>query len=143
MTAEENVTVVNRLISAYAAADVEAIDQLLADDVVFHVPGRHPLSGTYNGKTEVFGYMGQVAALNESADGGFEVHSVTGDDDHAVLLVTGTIEHNGVRFVRRTVHVFHVNGTKVTEFWEASLDQHAEDQFWINALSEHPIEVAQ
>jgi len=138
MRAEKNVKVIRRLMSAYAAADIEVIDQLLADEVVFHVPGRHPLSGTYVGKTEVFGYMRQVAALNESSDGGFEVHSVTGDDDHAVSLVTGTIQKDGVRFVRPTVHVFHVNGTQVTEFWEASLDQHAEDQFWINALSEGP-----
>jgi len=138
MGAEENVKVIRRLVSAYAAADIETIDQLLADDVVFHVPGRHPLSGSYVGKTEVFGYMGRVAALSESDDGGFAVHSVTGDDEHAVALVTGTIEHRGVRFVRPTVHVFHVNGAQVTEFWEASIDQHAEDQFWINALSEGP-----
>jgi uncharacterized protein len=105
---------------------------------VFHIPGRQPLSGTYVGKTEVFGYMGQVAALNESSDGGFEVHSVTGDDDHAVSLVSGSIEHDGVRFVRPTVHVFHVNGSQVTEFWEASVDQHAEDQFWIDALRQSP-----
>ena len=135
MRAEENVKVIRQLVAAYDAADIEAIDQLLADDVVFHVPGRHPLSGTYLGKSQVFGYMGQVAALNESKDEGFEIHSVIGDDDHVVSLVTGTVEHDGVLFVRPTVHVFHVNGTQVTEFWEASLNQHAEDQFWNNALS--------
>ncbi len=129
MSAEENVKVIRRLMEAYTEADIEVIDQLLSDDVVFHVPGLHPLSGSYVGKSEVYGYIGQVAALNESGDGAFEVHSVSGDDDHAVSLVTGTIEHNGVLFVRPTVHVFHVNGTQVTEFWEASLDQHAEDQF--------------
>ena len=83
------------VVAAYDAADIEAIDQLLADDVVFHVPGRHPLSGTYLGKSQVFGYMGQVAALNESKDEGFEIHSVIGDDDHVVSLVTGTVEHDG------------------------------------------------
>ena len=136
MRSEENVKIIRRIMTAYATADIEVINELLDNDVVFHIPGRHPLSGTYVGKTEVFGYLGQVAALSQSSDGGFEIHSVTGDDDHAVSLVTGTIEHAGVRFVRPTVHVFHVNGSQVTEFWEASLDQHAEDQFWINALSE-------
>ena len=134
MSVEENIEVINRLATAYAAADIAAIDQLLADDVVFHIPGRHPLSGTYVGKGDVFGYLGKVAALSESDDGGFDVHSLTGDDEHVVGLLTGTIEHAGVRFVRQTVHVFHVNGTQVTEFWEASLDQHAEDHFWVNAV---------
>ena len=128
---------IRRLVSAYAAADIATIDEVLADDVVFHVPGRHPLSGTYVGKHEVFGYLGQVASTSEG-DGGFDVHSLTGDDEHVVALVTGSIEHAGIRFVRPTVHVFHVNGTQVTEFWEASLDQHAEDDFWINALSSSP-----
>ena len=134
MSADENVAVIRELADAYATADIGKIDRLLHDDVVFHVPGDHPLSGTYAGKTDVFGYLGQVAATSQSADGGFEVHSVMGDEDHAVALVTGTIEHNGVRFVRPTVHVFHVSQGKITEFWEASLDQHAEDGFWRQAL---------
>jgi ketosteroid isomerase-like protein len=54
---------------------------------------------------------------------------------NAVALVTGTIEHDGIRFVRPTVHVFHVRDGQVTEFWEASLDQHAEDDFWRRALT--------
>jgi ketosteroid isomerase-like protein len=134
MGADENIAVVQTLTSAYAAADINAISALLADDVVFHVPGRHPLAGTYTGKTEVFGYLAQVAAASESDDGGFEIHSMMGDDEHVVALVYGTIEHGGVRFVRPTVHVFHVDGDRVTEFWEASLDQNAEDEFWSSAI---------
>ena len=40
MRAEDNVKVVRRLQAAYAAADIEVIDQLASDDVVFHIPGR-------------------------------------------------------------------------------------------------------
>ncbi len=64
MSAGENIEVINRLATAYAVADVQAIDRLLADDVVFHIPGRHPLSGTYVGKTDVFGLLGKVVALS-------------------------------------------------------------------------------
>jgi ketosteroid isomerase-like protein len=135
MRAEDNLEVLRRLAAAYAAVDIGEIDQLLADDVIFHIPGRHPMAGTYSGKAEVFSYLGKVATLSESDDGGFEVHSIMADEEHGIALVTGTIEHNGVRFVRPTVHVVHINGTQVTEFWEASLDQHAEDEFWNKALS--------
>ena len=136
MAGESNVAVMQRLYAAYAAADIATINSLIADDAVFHVPGRHPLSGTYTGKDAVFGYLGRVAATSQSADGGFDIHSVMGDDQHAVALVTGTIEHKGTRFVRPTVHIVHVSEGKVTEFWEASLDQHAEDTFWTTALNE-------
>ena len=135
MSADENVAVIRELADAYATKDISTIDRLLHDDVVFHVPGAHPLSGTYRGKTQVFKYLAQVAATSQSDDGGFDVHAVMGDAEHAVALVTGTIEHNGIRFVRPVVHVFHVQAGQVTEFWEASLDQHAEDTFWLTALN--------
>ncbi len=133
--ASQNERVLRELGAAYAAADIAAIDALLSDDVVFHVPGSHPLSGTYAGKDEVFGYLAKVAGISESDDGGFDIHAVMADDEHAVALVTGTIEHGGVRFIRPTVHIFHINGKQVTEFWEASLDQHAEDAFWRKACA--------
>jgi ketosteroid isomerase-like protein len=134
MGAAENLALVRRLVDAYAAADIGVIDELLHDEVIFHVPGRHPLSGTYTGKAEVFGYLGRVASTSDSVDGGFSVHSLMADDAHVVGLVSGTIEHAGRRFVRPVVHVFHVDGAQITEFWEASLDQHAEDDFWNFAL---------
>jgi uncharacterized protein len=133
--AEQNEQVIRQLMAAYASADVAVLNALISDEVIFHVPGRNPLSGTYTGKDAVFGYLARVAGISESEDGGFEIHAVLAEDDHVVSLVTGTIEHGGVRFVRPTVHVFHVNGAQVTEFWEASLDQHVEDEFWTKACS--------
>jgi uncharacterized protein len=133
--AEENERMIRKLMAAYASADVATINALVSDAVIFHVPGRNPLSGTYRGKDAVFGYLAKVAEISESEDGGYDLHAVMADDDHVVTLVTGTIENSGVRFVRPTVHVFHVDGAQVTEFWEASLDQHVEDEFWKKACS--------
>jgi ketosteroid isomerase-like protein len=87
VSAGENQLVINDLASAYAAADLDELDRLVADDVVFHIPGRHPLAKTYVGKYEVFGYLATVATLSQSDDGGFEVHSVTTDE--MVRLVSG------------------------------------------------------
>jgi ketosteroid isomerase-like protein len=122
-------------LAAYASADVATLNALVSDEVMFHVPGRNPLSGTYSGKDAVFGYLARVAEISESAEGGYDIHAVMADDDHVCTLVTGTIENSGIRFVRPTVHVFHVDGAQVTEFWEASLDQHVEDEFWKKACS--------
>lgn len=95
------------------------------------MPGRHPFSGEHQGKDAVWAYLGQVAAIS-GGTGGFEVHTITTDGvEHGVALVTGTIRG----FVRPVVHVTHVRDGQVTEVWEASLDQAAEDAFWQNAMA--------
>jgi ketosteroid isomerase-like protein len=53
MTGEKNVELIQRLAQAYADTDLETIDALLSDDIVFHVPGRHPLSGTIDVRADV------------------------------------------------------------------------------------------
>lgn len=126
-------TTIRRAYEAYAALDLAVIDGLLAPDVVFHVPGHHPLSGTYEGKEEVVGYLTRVVQIG-GGRGGFDVHAVTTDDSHGVALVVGTIYRGDDPFVRPIVHVWHVSEAgQLTEYWEAPLDQHAEDAFWNEA----------
>lgn len=104
--------------------------RLVADDPVLHVPGKHPLAGEHRGKDAMWAYLGKVAEVS-GGKGGFDVHAITSDDEgHGVALLTGTIRD----FVRPVSHVWHVHDGLVTEYWEANLDQAAEDRFWTTAL---------
>lgn len=38
-----------------------------ADDIVWHVPGRNPLSGDYKGKEEVLGFFGKLMELTQGS----------------------------------------------------------------------------
>ena len=64
------------------------LSALYSPDVVFHVSGRHPLSGDYLGLDSAFGYMLKVGEITEGR-GGFEVETVLADDDTVVAVVTG------------------------------------------------------
>jgi uncharacterized protein len=132
MTSAGTEELLRRLYQAYADVDVTTIDSLSADDGVLHVPGTHPLSGEHRGKEAMWTYLGKVAEVSGGV-GGFVVHGITSDDDgHAVVLLTGTIRD----FVRPVVHIWQVRDGRLAEFWETSLDQDAEDRFWISALTD-------
>ncbi|MCX6431365.1 MAG: nuclear transport factor 2 family protein [Actinobacteria bacterium] len=131
MSSAANQDTVRRIYEAYAAMDIAGIDALMVDEPVMHVPGRHPLSGVYRGKEAMWGYLAQVAAVS-GGEGGFVVHAVTVDDEgHCVALLTGTIR----QFVRPVIHVWSVRDGLLAEYWEANLDQQAEDDFWTHALA--------
>ncbi|MCU1602987.1 MAG: hypothetical protein JWO22_3696 [Frankiales bacterium] len=93
-----------------------------------HIAGDHPLSGDKVGKAAVWEYLGAVSAIS-GGQGGFVLHALGTDDrGYVVTLLTGTIRD----YVRPVVHVQRLAGGKVLEYWDASLDQAAEDAFWRN-----------
>jgi hypothetical protein len=126
MTEHPNVERLRRGYAAYAAGDLATLRGMLADDVSFHFLGHTPLSGAYNGLTEVLGYF---ARLQESgAAFRFEVHDLLADDQHAVALLAGTAERSGRRLQQKVVHAFHLNADgKVADWWNFWEDQVALD----------------
>src|SRR6266487_5323652 len=50
---------------AFASYDLDTIQALFADDVVFHIPGKNPVSGDYKGKDEVFGFFAKMLTLSD------------------------------------------------------------------------------
>lgn len=65
---------VRDLYAAFFADDMETVSNGFADDIIFHVPGRSPLSGTYHGKDQVFALFTAEAEL--LSDVKTEIHDV-------------------------------------------------------------------
>ncbi len=65
---EENIAVVQGFFEAYADGDLEAMGSLMAEDVVWRIPGRHPLSGEKQGRGEVIAFFDQLGKANFKAD---------------------------------------------------------------------------
>jgi uncharacterized protein len=129
MADHPNLDLMRRGYAAYASGDLETISQLLADDVVWHVSGRSPLSGDYTGKEQVFGFFGTLQELSGGTSR-VEVHDLLADDDHGVAIVTQSASREGRTYEGRVTHVLHLRDGKVTEFWDAYVDQYASDEFW-------------
>lgn len=129
MADHPNVELLRKGYAAYGSGDVEVLNQLFADDIVWHVAGRGPLAGVYKGREQVFGFFGKLMELSDGT-AKLEVHDVLANDEHGVALVTGSATRNGETFTGPDVHTFHLRGGQVVEFWDAPLDQYAADEFW-------------
>lgn len=61
---EKKIEKVRQFYTALAQGDFETVGALLSDDLVWHQPGQGALSGTYNGKQNVFAHLERMAQLS-------------------------------------------------------------------------------
>jgi len=105
-------------------------NKFFAEDVRYHVSGRSPLSGVYDGVDQVLGLFIHLFELSGGTLS-LELHDVLANDEHAVLLYAISAERDGKQLHRNEVTIAHIGPDgRVTEAWLQSSDQHAVDQFW-------------
>ena len=125
--AHPNADLVMKGFAAFAAGDMATMDQVIADDAVWHSLGRGIISGDFRGKEAIFGLFAKVAQEAEIQQ---DIHALLADDDHAVALVKGSATRRGKTLAMDQVFVFHVAGGKATEVWVSTADPYAADEFW-------------
>jgi len=115
---------------AQAQSDPEALRALLADDVVWHVPGRNLLSRNYRGPDEVLGFLAHVRELS-GGSARPQLLGVLANDGWAVALVRMFAERNGRKLDGSFQAWAHriVDG-KIAEFWFLVEDRYEVDAFW-------------
>ena len=113
----------------YAGGDLAAVEELLAEDVVWHVPGTSPIAGDYRGRNAVAGYFRVRRELAGGAiritRGGEAHHS-----DALVQLADGRAPLGGREVMWRTAGVYRVADGKIAEAWLIPLDQGHFDRAW-------------
>ncbi|HET6907858.1 MAG TPA: nuclear transport factor 2 family protein [Mycobacteriales bacterium] len=129
MAEHPNVELLRKGYAAYSTGDVGVLNDLFADDIVWHIAGRSQLSGDYHGRDQVFGFFGKLMELSGGTSK-IEVHDVLANDEHGVALVTGSGTRDGKSFSGLDVHTFHIRDGQVVEFWDSPVDQYEADAFW-------------
>jgi len=129
MAEHPNVELLRKGYAAYGQGDMDTINELFADDIQWHIAGRSQLSGDYKGKEQVFGFFAKLMEISEGTSK-LEIHDILANDEHGVVLVTGSGTRKGKSFSSPDVHVLHMKNGKVTEFWDSPLDQYASDEFF-------------
>lgn len=129
MTEHENAAVARRAYDAFLGGDMATLAGLLAGDVVWHVAGLGKLNGDYRGHEAVFGFF---TRLVEETGGTFtlEVHDILANDEHTVALVTQRGSRGGRSSAEQAVHVMHLHGGQIQEFWGATTDPETTLAFW-------------
>src|SRR3984957_15531505 len=81
--------------------------QFFTGDVVWHVPGRGPLAGDYQGIAEVIALFGKISELS-GGTARFTLHDVLANGNHMISLATITAERAGKQYQDKLVHVMQV-----------------------------------
>jgi YbgC/YbaW family acyl-CoA thioester hydrolase len=113
----------------YAGGDLAAVEELLAEDVVWHVPGSSPIAGDYRGREAVSGYF----RLRRHLAGGAIRIAKGGEAHHEealVQLADGRAPLGGRDVVWRTAGVYRVAEGRIAEAWLVPLDQEQFDRAW-------------
>ena len=99
------------------------------DDILWHVPGRGPLSRDYHGRDEVLGFFGQVNALS---GGTFRVQidELLAKGDRVIVLCTESARRGLTSWSSPQVHAWTMMNGKAAVFHQYQGDQQTEDEFW-------------
>ena len=127
--AHPNEVLVRETSAAFGRGDLDAVRQYWAEDIRWHIPGRSPVSGDFEGVAQVLEVFGRVFELSGGTYSA-ELRDVLANDEQAVVLYTARAERAGKRWEDNAVNVQHIRDGKVTEVWTYPFDLYAFDEFW-------------
>lgn len=127
--AQANAALIKSAYDAFSRGDTQSVFAVFAEDILWHVPGRGPLSRDYRGHAEVAGFFEHFMGLSE---GTFQlkIDEILADRDKVVVLCTESARRAGRSWSSPQVHVWTVKDGRATAFWEYEGDQQGEDEFW-------------
>ena len=75
-----NIEVVQKFFQYYTKRDLEGMKTVLANNIHWHIPGHHPLSGIKKGREEVIAFFRKLQKANFKAD-----LIILGENDNYVI----------------------------------------------------------
>jgi uncharacterized protein len=127
--AEANAALIIGAYDAFSRGDLQSVFAVLAEDILWHVPGRGPLSHDYRGHAEVLRFFEHFMGLS-SGTFRLKVEEVFAKGDRVVVLCTETAQRASRSWSSPNVHVWTVKDGRAIAFREYEGDEQGEDEFW-------------
>jgi len=131
--AQANAALIKNAYDAFSRGDTQSVFAVFAENILWHVPGRGPLSRDYRGPAEVGGFFEHFMDLSEGTFR-IQIDEILANPDRVVVLCTETARRGGRSWSSPQVHVWTMKDGRATAFREYEGDQQSEDEFW----SMHP-----
>ena len=124
MSTDRTSNVLTTLHRAFNERDAETFRALLAEDVIWHIPGNHPMAGTYEG---LEGMWEGFAARMWGSPARIEDHGALHHPDHEHVAVLFDVIHDFGKGEQRFkgLEVARVRDGQVAERW--AFDEREED----------------
>ena len=129
MPATENGDVVRRIFDAFARKDGFALRGLFADDAVWRVPGDSVMAGMYEGRDEIFAFLGR---LPKETGGTYSSRliDVLSSDERAAALYRASGERHGIQIDLDQLLLFTFRDGQVQTVLALPTDLAAFETFW-------------
>jgi ketosteroid isomerase-like protein len=114
----------------YAGGSGAGLEQLLASDITWTVPGDNRIAGTYRGLEEVFGYFRRRRDLAARTFRMKRRDVLVGEGSRIAALTDGFATVRGVDHRWSTVGLYDVIDRQIAACWLLPLDQRAFDAIW-------------
>ena len=127
--AEANRQLIEGAYAAFARGDIPAVLRVLDPRILWHVPGRGPVSRNYLGHQQVLGFF---QLFQELSGGTFRIRidDVLANDHRVIVLVTESARRGNRDWSSPQVHAWTIENGKASVFWQFQGDQQTEDEFW-------------
>lgn len=132
MTASHpNLTLINDFFKAYAANDLDSIKNILSEDIKWHIPGSHPLSGTKTGVREVLEFFQKLSTVALKAE-----PIIMGVNDMYVIDChrNWSSVENGENLDSMSCLLWRIENNRIVEVFNFPQDQHVVDLFFSKAF---------
>lgn len=128
-TAQASAAMIGSAYDAFSSVDIEGAFAVFAEDILWHVPGRGPLSRDYRGHAEVLRFFQHFMELS-SGTFRVRVDDILAKGDLVVVLCTESAQRGSRSWLSPQVHVWTVRDSRAAVFRQYQGDQQAEDEFW-------------
>jgi uncharacterized protein len=127
--AEANRRLIEGAYAAFARGDIPAVLRVLDPRILWHVPGRGPLSGNYLGHQQVVAFFQR---FQELSGGTFRIRidDVLANEHRVIVLVTESARRGNRDWSAPQVHAWTIENGKASVFWQFQGDQQTDDEFW-------------
>jgi uncharacterized protein len=129
LTKHPNIDVWEQIYDGFTSGDMDKLAELIAPDVVWHVPGDNLISGTYRSRDAIFGCFNKIFELS----GGTyqpELVDILADDKYTVALLHAKARHGEKTLDQDYAFISKIRDGQVVELWEAWTEGPAWNEFW-------------
>ncbi len=122
-----NTDLIFKMYEYFGKGDMDAIkSELFASDIVWRMPGHHPLSGAMRGADEVIAFFADLFKAGITVD---NAHFGELDDGTVVEKHSGHGTVNGEDYIFPTCTTYGIDGGKISEVQVHTADQHGVDRY--------------
>jgi uncharacterized protein len=128
-TRHPDAEVFERVYDCFTSGDMDKLAELIAPDVVWHVPGDNLISGTYTSRDDIFGCFSKIFELS---DGSYQPQllDILADDDYTVALLHAKARHGHKVLDQDYAFIMRIRNGQIAELQEAWTEGPAWNEFW-------------